>query len=111
MNIPHDAVAYEHRIAQKKIYVLEVHGKPVSIAGITREMQSVCGVAHVYTPPYFRRKGYATSCVARLSQIILNKGFKKCVLYTDLANPTSNNIYQKIGYNPVCDSVMLKFGN
>ena len=111
MNIPQDAEVYQHRIAQKKIYVLEEQGKPVSIAGITREMQSVCGVAHVYTPPYFRRKGYATSCVARLSQIILDRGFTKCVLYTDLANPTSNSIYQKIGYRPICDSGMLKFSN
>jgi len=56
-----------------------------------------------------RKKGYATSCVAKLSQVILDKGFKKCVLYTDMANPTSNSIYQKIGYQPICDSVMLKF--
>jgi hypothetical protein len=109
MRIPQDAEFYLSRIAQKKIYVLEEQGKPVSIAGTTREIQTVCGVAHVYTPPYFRRKGYATSCVAKLSQMILDRGFTKCVLYTDLANPTSNSIYQKIGYRPICDSVMLKF--
>jgi len=66
-------------------------------------------VAFVYTPPYYREKGYATSCVAQISQIALEKGFTKCVLYTDLANPISNSIYQKIGYVPVCDSLMLKF--
>jgi len=109
MNIPQDAETYLGRILQQKMFVLENEGKPVSIAGITREMQTACGVAQVYTPPYFRKKGYATSCVARLSQIILDRGFSKCVLYTDLANPTSNSIYQKIGYNPICDSVMLKF--
>jgi hypothetical protein len=109
MNIPHNADFYLDRISQKYIYVLEENGKPVSMAGAVREMQTVCGVALVYTPPYFRRKGYATSCVAQLSQTILEKGFKKCVLYTDLANPTSNNIYQKIGYQPICDSAMLKF--
>jgi predicted GNAT family acetyltransferase len=109
MTIPQDTEAYLGKIKQKKIYVLEEDGKPVSIAGATRELQGVCGVAHVYTPPYFRKRGYATSCVARLSQIILDKGFTKCVLYTDLANPTSNSIYQKIGYRQICDSVMLKF--
>lgn len=107
MNIPQDAEVYLNRIAQKKIYVLEDNGRPVSIAGVTRKMQSVCGVGLVYTPPYFRGKGYATSCVAKISQMILDRGFSKCVLYTDLANPTSNSIYQKIGYRPVCDSVML----
>jgi RimJ/RimL family protein N-acetyltransferase len=111
MNIPQDADIYLHRIGQKKIYVLEEQGQPVSIAAMTREMQTVCGVGLVYTPPYFRGKGYATSCVAQLSQMILDRGFTKCVLYTDLANPTSNSIYQKMGYKPICDSVMLKFGD
>jgi predicted GNAT family acetyltransferase len=74
-----------------------------------REMRSVCGVSGVYTPPYFRGKGYASSCVAALSRLILERGFTKCVLYTDLANPTSNSIYQKIGYKPVCDSLEIKF--
>ncbi|MCL2372440.1 MAG: GNAT family N-acetyltransferase [Defluviitaleaceae bacterium] len=109
MSIPQDAGNYLHKITQKQIYVLEDGGQPVSISGTTREIQTVCGIAYVYTPPYFRKKGYATSCVAQLSQMVLNRGFTKCVLYTDLANPISNSIYQKIGYRPVCDSLMLKF--
>jgi len=47
--------------------------------------------------------------VAQISQMALDKGFDKCVLYTDLLNPTSNSIYQKIGYTPICDSLMLNF--
>jgi len=109
MNIPQEAEAFLYKIAQKKIYLLEDDGKPVSMAATSRELQTICGIAVVYSPPYFRRKGYATSCVAKLSQMVLDRGFSKCVLYTDLANPTSNSIYQKIGYHPVCDSVMLKF--
>ena len=79
------------------------------MAGYTREMQTAIGVAFVYTPPYYRGKGYASSCVAQISQIALDKGFTKCVLYTDLLNPISNSIYKKIGYRPVCDSLMLEF--
>jgi len=109
MSIPQDAELYRYRLSAKKLYVLEDNGIPVSMAGYTREMQAAIGVAFVYTPPYYREKGYATSCVAQISQIALEKGFTKCVLYTDLANPTSNSIYQKIGYVPVCDSLMLKF--
>ena len=109
MTIPQDAELYRYRLSAKKLYVLEDKGIPVSMAGYTREMQTAIGVAFVYTPPYYREKGYATSCVAQISQIALEKGFTKCVLYTDLANPTSNSIYQKIGYVPVCDSLMLKF--
>ena len=109
MNIPKEAEPYMHRLSKKKLYVLEVEGIPVSLAGFTREMETVIGVAPVYTPPYYRSRGYATSCVAQISQLALDKGYKKCVLYTDLANPTSNSIYQKIGYRPICDSVVLKF--
>ena len=109
MFIPQDAEPYLYRIASKKFYILEDNGIPVSMAGYTREMQSVIGVAFVYTPPYERRKGYASSIVAQISQLALDKGFTKCVLYTDLANPTSNSIYQKIGYRPICDSLQIKF--
>jgi predicted GNAT family acetyltransferase len=31
------------------------------------------------------------------------------VLFTDLANPTTNAIYQQIGYRPVEDRVILRF--
>lgn len=109
MSIPQDADPYLYRIASKKLYILEDNGIPVSMAGYTREMQTAIGVAFVYTPPYERGKGYATSIVAQISQLALDKGFIKCVLYTDLANPTSNSIYQKIGYMPICDSLQLKF--
>lgn len=109
MSIPQDAESYRRRLATMKLYVLEDNGIPVSMAGITMEMQTAAGVAYVYTPPYFRGKGYASSCVAQISQIALDRGFTKCVLYTDLMNPTSNSIYQKIGYKPVCDSLILEF--
>jgi hypothetical protein len=109
MSIPHDENLYRYRLSTKKLYVLELDGIPVSMAGYSRELPTAIGVAFVYTPPYFRGKGYATSCVAQLSRMALDKGYKKCVLYTDLLNPTSNSIYQRIGYKPVCDSLMLKF--
>jgi len=109
MSIPQDAELYRYRLSAKKLYVLEDNGRPVSMAGYTRKMQTAIGVAFVYTPPYFRGRGYASSCVAQLSQLALDNGFTRCVLYTDLANPTSNSIYQKIGYEPICDSLMLKF--
>jgi len=109
MNIPQDGDVYRYLLSRRKLYVLEVDGLPVSMAGYTRELQTVIGVAFVYTPPYFRNRGYATSCVAQLSKMALDKGYTRCVLYTDLLNPTSNSIYQNIGYRPVCDSLMLKF--
>jgi len=109
MQIPSNPEPYRYRISKNNLYILEYNGVPVSLAGLNREMQTVIGVGPVYTPPYYRGKGYASSCVAQISQLALDRGFTKCVLYTDLANPTSNSIYQKIGYKPIFDSLMLKF--
>lgn len=109
MNIPEDVQEAKYKIDSRKMYILEVAGVPVSMAGFTRELTTAIGVAYVYTPPYFREKGYASSIVAQLSQLALDRGYKKCVLYTDLSNPISNSIYMKIGYVPVCDSLMLSF--
>ncbi|MCL1989813.1 MAG: GNAT family N-acetyltransferase [Defluviitaleaceae bacterium] len=108
-NVRSDPENYRYHISTGNLYILEHEGTPVSIAKISRKMVTVCGVSFVYTPPYFRKKGYASSCVAALSRLILEQGYSKCVLYTDLANPTSNAIYQKIGYQPICDSSEIKF--
>lgn len=101
--------SYLHKISQNALYILEDSGTPVSMSMIVREMKAVCGVSEVYTPPYFRKKGYASSCVAGVSKLILERGYRSCALYTDLANPVSNSIYQKIGYKPICDSVQIEF--
>ena len=67
-------------------------------------------VGYVYTPPALRGRGYATSTVAALSGQLLRGGSRFCCLYTDLANPTSNAIYRRIGYEPVCDVVEVRLG-
>jgi predicted GNAT family acetyltransferase len=61
-------------------------------------------IGAVYTPPAQRKNGYASALTARLSQHLLDEGYGFCFLFADLLNPTSNHIYQKIGYKPVCDS-------
>jgi uncharacterized protein len=78
-------------------------GEPTSMAAVTRRSPRGSTIAWVYTPPDRRGKGYATACVAGLSRRELAGGREFCTLYTDLANPTSNAIYARIGYQPVCD--------
>ena len=107
--VPTDDERARYEIARKRMYILEAGGAPVSMTKITRELQTACGVGYVYTPPWLRGKGYATSCVAGVSRLALKEGFTRCVLYTDLANPTSNSIYQKIGYTPIGDSLDIEF--
>jgi predicted GNAT family acetyltransferase len=73
------------------------------MAGLSGKTRHGIRVNLVYTPPNLRKKGYATACVAALTQRMLDSDKQFCCLYTDLANPTSNSIYQKIGYQPICD--------
>jgi predicted GNAT family acetyltransferase len=83
--------------------VLWEDGAPVAMAVAGGRTRNGVRVGYVYTPPERRRRGYASALVARLSQSLLDDGFRFCVLYTDLANPTSNGIYARIGYRPICD--------
>jgi len=85
-------------------------GEPVSMAWLTPPTAGVSRVSGVYTPPPRRGRGYASACVAAASAHALSAGAEACMLYTDLANPTSNKIYQAIGYRPVADAVEWRFG-
>jgi GNAT superfamily N-acetyltransferase len=96
-------------LEQGWLFFWEDGGRPVSMAAKCRPTDKGMTVGYVYTPPELRGKGYATSCVAELSRNILQSGKEFCTLYTDLANPTSNSIYKKIGYKEVCDSVEYTF--
>ena len=60
--------------------------------------------------PEHRGRGYASGCVAALSQAMLDRGKRFCALYTDLSNPISNKIYQNVGYRPIVDCSMVSFG-
>jgi len=83
----------------------------VSMAGSSRSTPNGATVSAVYTPPEYRGNGYASACVAALSQHMLDQGHQFCTLYTDLSNPTSNKIYQNVGYRPVVDCSMIRFGS
>jgi len=84
-------------------------GEMVSIAAIMRKTRNTGVVGLVYTPLELRGKGYATSCVQQLSECMLQSGLQYCGLFTDKANPTSNHIYRKIGYEPLTEFLDVDF--
>ncbi|MFF5055470.1 GNAT family N-acetyltransferase [Micromonospora sp. NPDC000663] len=86
------------------LWLWEVAGTPVSMAWLSRQVAGVVRVSGVYTPPEHRGRGFAGGCVAHASRYALSAGATTCTLYTDLANPTSNHIYQALGYAPVADA-------
>ncbi|MFN8486620.1 MAG: GNAT family N-acetyltransferase [Caldilineaceae bacterium] len=105
---PRERVVAERRIEHSEVYFWDT-GIPVSMAAKSRPTRHGITVNLVYTPPSLRGRGYASACVAALSQQLLDEGWQFCTLFTDLANPTSNSIYQKIGYQPVCDFNLYRF--
>ena len=98
----------EKCIKNQQLHIWEING-PVSIANVARPTRNGIAIHSVYTPPEHRNKGYATSCVWSLTQKMLTDRYSFCSLYTDLANPTSNSIYAKIGYVPVGDALAVDF--
>jgi predicted GNAT family acetyltransferase len=92
----------DRHIAAQSLYVWQ-DDVPVSMAACGGTTPNGARINSVYTPPDRRRRGYASACVASLSARLLAEGRRFCFLYTDLANPTSNAIYQQIGYRPICD--------
>jgi len=109
-NISEDLSGYEGMIDAENLYMLEVDGVAVSMGRIDQRAENVCGLGLIYTPPYFRNKGYGTAITAHISKICLDEGYI-CTLTADLSNPVSNSIYQKMGYRPLCDMVSITFEN
>ena len=84
-------------------------GEVVSIAGFGGPTPNGIRIGPVHTPGPLRGRGYGTAVTAAVTQLQLDRGRRFCFLYTDLANPTSNAIYQRLGYEPVCDSRLVAF--
>jgi predicted GNAT family acetyltransferase len=103
--------AVEHRLAPGDggFELWEDGGEVVSLSGWGGPTPNGIRIGPVYTPPEHRGRGYATALVAGLSQALLDGGRRFCFLYTDLANPTSNAIYERIGYVKVAESAMVSF--
>jgi RimJ/RimL family protein N-acetyltransferase len=86
-------------------------GTPVSMAGVTPQVAGQVRVAPVYTPAPLRGRGYAGAVTAEVSRAARDAGADEVLLFTDLANPTSNGLYQRIGYRPVRDFAVYDFAD
>ncbi|MGW7514453.1 GNAT family N-acetyltransferase [Streptomyces sp. NPDC054796] len=92
------------RIADGRVTFWETpDGTPVSMAGVTPTVAGQVRVSPVYTPAPLRGRGYAGAATAEVSRAALAAGAAEVLLFADLANPTSNALYQRIGYRPVTD--------
>jgi predicted GNAT family acetyltransferase len=117
----HDEASAEHmtaehlrdnairRIEQGLVWLWADAGQPVSMAARNATAAGIARIGPVYTPIAHRRNGYGTAVTAACTLDALATGAQGTVLFTDLSNPTSNAIYQAIGYRPVVDRAILQF--
>ena len=107
---PENLVAMvDDRLSYRGLTLWEDAGRPVSMAGLTRMAAGQVRVGPVYTPPGLRGHGYAGAVTCMVSQAARDAGADQVLLFTDLANPTSNALYQRLGYEPVEDRAVWSF--
>jgi len=107
---PHEAVEPEElrrRIETGRVFVWELDGPPVHLTAATMPAFGVSRVGPVYTPKEHRGHGYASRAVYEVSKWLLENGTRAC-LFTDQANPTSNKIYEALGYEGLVDMANLR---
>ncbi|MET9661275.1 GNAT family N-acetyltransferase [Streptomyces sp. NPDC006510] len=97
----------DERTASGGLTLWEDGGVPVSMAGISPRIAGTVRVTAVYTPPEHRGRGYAAAVTAEISRTARKAGAREVLLFTDLANPTSNGVYRRIGYRPVSDRLLI----
>jgi RimJ/RimL family protein N-acetyltransferase len=88
---------------------LDEQGDPVSVAGRNVTIAGVSRVGPVYTPPEHRKRGYAAGVTAACTQHALDTGAEQLVLTTDVKNPTSNGVYERLGYRHIEDRLILRY--
>jgi ribosomal protein S18 acetylase RimI-like enzyme len=91
-------------------FLLWDDGAPVSLAANNRAIEGVVRIGPVYTPPEARRRGYAAGVTAAAAATALADGAREVLLFTDMANPTSNALYRRLGFEPLEDRVLLDLG-
>jgi len=92
--------------ASGALHVWDVRGAPVASAAAVGPTPNGIRLNHVYTPPALRGRGYASALVASLSRHLLDEGRAFVFLHTDLSNPISNRVYERIGYVRVAEVEM-----
>jgi predicted GNAT family acetyltransferase len=92
------------RITEGSLFGWRSDGELVSMAGhaalVAAGGVTVARVGPVYTPGAHRGHGFAAGVTAGVSALLLEQGCR-VMLYTDVANATSNGVYERLGYRRV----------
>jgi GNAT superfamily N-acetyltransferase len=105
----HAGEMVDDRLSHRGLALWEDDGQPVSLAARNRAVAGQVRIGPVYTPPERRGRGYGGAVTAALTRTALDEGAAEVLLFTDRANPTSNALYQRLGYRGVSDFLVLEF--
>lgn len=108
-NGPVNTAMLDARLETGRIALWEAGGQPVAMAWWSPVVAGMSRVSVVYTPPEHRRRGYGAAATTKATRSAMEEGATDVVLFTDLANPTSNAVYHRLGYRPVEDRMVLAF--
>ncbi|MFD4762921.1 GNAT family N-acetyltransferase [Streptomyces sp. NPDC058439] len=97
----------DERTAAGTLTLWEDGGVPVSMAGASPRIAGTVRIATVYTPAEYRGRGYAAAVTAEVARAAREAGAQEVLLFTDLANPTSNGVYRRIGFRAVSDRLLI----
>ena len=84
-------------------------GGPRCVARATQPLGGVSRIGAVFTPPRWRRRGYAAACVGALCHWVRIEEYANSILYAQLANPSSNAIYRRLGFRAVSELLTYRF--
>jgi len=102
-----DEAGMLRRIEEGRIWFwVDDRGERVHLTGHNLPSFGVARIGPVFTPKKHRGHGYASAAVAEISRMLRDAG-SRVTLFTDQANPTSNAIYQRLGYRAVADQANL----
>ncbi|MEU8278578.1 GNAT family N-acetyltransferase [Microbispora bryophytorum] len=97
------------RVNREELVLWEDGARPVSIAGVCAPIAGMSRIGPVYTPPDLRGRGYGSAVSHAASRKALDDGATEVLLFTDLGNPISNSVYQRLGYRPIADYATIHF--
>ena len=100
----------DDRLSHDGLHVWESSpDEPVAFAGVSRQIAGMVRIAPVYTPPEQRGRGIAAALTAAACRFARQAGAEEILLFADLANPTSNGVYRRIGFVPLSERLYVEF--
>ncbi|MGA2803329.1 MAG: GNAT family N-acetyltransferase [Acidimicrobiales bacterium] len=102
------ASAVDFSLRTGRLFLWE-DGGPRCLARATEPLGGISRIGVVFTPPAWRRRGYAAACVGALCGWVRDEEGANSVLYAQLGNASSNAIYRRLGFEAVSETLAYRF--